>query len=60
MNKKTYPCWAVGYSKKTGEPIITCFVTNEKESERAKEDYKNILKEDLRFELQKKEPFMGW
>lgn len=60
MKDCKYPCWAVGYSKKTNEPIITCFVTNKKESDRAKDDYQKILGEDLRFELQKKEPFMGW
>jgi hypothetical protein len=60
MQDKTYPCWAVGYNKNTDEAIITCFVTNEKESNRAKDDYKSILGDDLKFQLQKKEPFMGW
>ena len=60
MLYKKYPCWAVGMSKKSKDVIIYTFVTNKEESDRAKEDYRKILQDDLFFVLQKDEPFGGW
>lgn len=47
-------------SKKSKDVIIYTFVTNKEESDRAKEDYRKILQDDLFFVLQKDEPFGGW
>jgi len=60
MEQKIFPCWAIGINKNTNDIEIYTFVTNEKESEKAQNDYKMILGDNLSFVLQKKEPFAGW